>query len=349
MRKAVVSTAALAFLLVAGPAWACGGLVGENGTVNLLRTSTLAAYTDGVEHYVTAFSFAGAGGRFGSIVPLPGAPTKVRRAGEWTLQRLLLEVEPPVAFDALAVAEAAPAARSAKVLLETTVESLDITVLEGGALAVGNWAREHGFRLSPDAPEVLDFYARRSPIFMAVRFNAERAAKQGVEQGQSVPVHVTIPTDNPWVPLRILALGRQGLEPVEADVFLLTERKPALLAGPYRPGEDGGRSGLTLGASRPAPETLLADLRSDRGMKWVPEEMWLTYLRLDTTAGALDFDLAIDASGRGAPSPVDAGLPVGFALPRPEPWQAGVLVALVGLALALAVATLATLRRAVPA
>ena len=52
------------------PAWACGGLIGRNGAVNLLRTTTLAGYHDGVEHYVTAFDYNGAGGKFGSLVPL---------------------------------------------------------------------------------------------------------------------------------------------------------------------------------------------------------------------------------------------------------------------------------------
>ncbi len=38
---------------------ACGGLVAPNGTISLLRTTTLAAYHDGVEHYITSFSYAG--------------------------------------------------------------------------------------------------------------------------------------------------------------------------------------------------------------------------------------------------------------------------------------------------
>ena len=49
-------------------------------------------------------------------------------------------------------AEAVPAA--ARVILETKIDALDIVVLEGGGTAVGNWAREHGFFLPPDAPEL---------------------------------------------------------------------------------------------------------------------------------------------------------------------------------------------------
>ena len=74
---------------------ACGGLVGENGTIQLVRTTTLAAYHDGVERYVTSFEFTGEGESVGSIVPLPDVPTTVERGGDWTLQRLALEVAPP--------------------------------------------------------------------------------------------------------------------------------------------------------------------------------------------------------------------------------------------------------------
>ena len=88
----VAATAAL--LLTASPALACGGLIGPNGAVNLLRTTTFAGYHDGVEHYVTSFEFAGGEGEFGSIVPLPGVPTDVVRGGDWTLQRLVQETTP---------------------------------------------------------------------------------------------------------------------------------------------------------------------------------------------------------------------------------------------------------------
>src|SRR3954452_10931209 len=79
------------------PAAACGGLVAPNGTVRLLRTTTLAAWHDGVEHYITSFQFAGDStvGEFGSIVPLPAVPTSVERGGDWTLQRLEKETTPP--------------------------------------------------------------------------------------------------------------------------------------------------------------------------------------------------------------------------------------------------------------
>ncbi len=305
MRRILASTIAVVVMLAAtaqfaGPslAHACAGLIGSNGAVNLGRTTTLAAYDDGVEHYVTAFQFQGGGGEFGTLIPLPGVPTNVERGGAWTLQRLQLETQPPELVDGGRL-EASFSA-DAVVLFETRIDALDITVLQGGGPSVATWATDHGFRLSPDAPEVLDFYAERSPIFLAAVFDGEAAAERGQVIGDGTPVHITIPTDNPWVPLRILALGKQPDDRVQADVFLLTAGQPALL--PLR------EEGLTLEHSETATQSLLDDLRSDDGMGWVPEDAWLTKLAIDTSAGDLTYDLAIDASGRNAPSPVAAGL-----------------------------------------
>jgi len=301
LMTAVISLVIAAAGLAAGPrlAEACAGLIGSNGAVNLGRTTTLAGYHDGVEHYVTAFQFQGGGGEFGSLIPLPGVPTNVERGGAWTLQRLQQETQ-------LAVREGAEfsaalhATQGAVVLQQVRIDALDLTVLKGGGADVAVWAKEHGFRLSPDAPEVLDFYARRSPIFLAAVFNGEAALERGQQIGDGTPVHITMPTSNPWVPLRILTLGKQPEDQVVADVFLLTDDRPALLPP--------SGAGLALTHSERATTSLLDDLRSDDGMSWVPESAWLTKLQIDTPAADLRFDLAVDTSGRASPSPVAAGL-----------------------------------------
>ena len=303
---------ALTTILTIGPAMnalACGGLVAPNGTINLLKTTTLAAYHRGIEHYVTSFEFAGEGAaEVGSIVPLPGVPTRVVKAGGWTLQRLVQEVTPPPPELETGDFAAAKAAPSAQVLLEAQIDALDITVLKGGAVAVGAWAKDHGFFLPPDAPEVLDFYAERSPIFMAARFNAGRAEAQGVQTGEGTPIHVAIPTPNPWVPLRILGLGRQEGELIQADVFLLTDSPPSTLPQAEHVSGDPGQRGLIQEVSEPASLSLLRDLRSDDRMRWLPRsDLWLTYIRINEEAGRLTHDLAIDASGYGQPDPVAAG------------------------------------------
>jgi hypothetical protein len=335
--------ATVAVLAVPAPALACGGLIAPNGAVGLVKTSTLSAYVDGVEHYVTQFEFAGAEGEFGSIVPLPGVPTKVVRGGDWTLERLAIEVQPPVLADAAAGAESV-VFRQAEVLEQKSIGALDITVLRGGGRAVGQWAEENGFSLTPDAPEVLDFYARRSPVFMAAKFDAAEAVRRGLEVGEGTSIHLTIPTDDPWVPLRILALGQSGQALVEADVFLLTEQEPALLPAPAGTDAAVTSDGLTLTRSESASRNLLIDLQGDRGMRWLPTAgMWLTYLEVQEEAEDLTYDLAIDATGQSVPSPVDAGLgSLDVVVPTAPGW---IPAALLGVAAAAGLAAVAVSRR----
>jgi hypothetical protein len=300
-RLLLVSAAAgLLATAAAGPALACAGLVTPGGNVKLTRASTLAAWADGYEHYVTSFTFQGGGAEFGSIVPLPGIPSKVERAGDWTLQRLEREVAPPPPAFATTADEKAAASPQAEEIYNTRIDALDITILRGGGASVGQWAKEHGFQLTPDAPEVLDFYAARSPIFMAARFNADAAKERDQPEGEGTPIHLTIPLENPWVPLRILGLGKGAEDIIDANVFLLTPDKPNLLPLPD--------NGVSLDRSEPASESLLDDLRSDKGMEWVPESMWFSYLRIGEQSSRLRHDLAIDKTGEHAPSAVAAGL-----------------------------------------
>ena len=303
-RRLFVAPAAAALCAVAAgaPAFACAGLVTPGGNVKLVRAATLAAWADGNEHYVTSFTFQGGGAEFGSIVPLPGIPSAVERGGDWTLQRLEREVAPPAPKASCGPncegAAASPA--SAEEVYNTRIDALDITILRGGGAAVGQWARDHGFQLTPDAPEILDFYAARSPIFMAARFNADAAKERNQPEGEGTPIHLTIPMDNPWVPLRILGLGKAADDAINADVYLLTPDHPNLLPAPA--------DGVSEARSEQASKSLLDDLRSDKGMEWVPEQMWLTYLRIGEQTSRLRYDLAVDKSGTGAPSPVMAGL-----------------------------------------
>jgi hypothetical protein len=296
------AAAAASTLVFAAPAVACGGLIAPNGTVHLLRTTTLAAYHDGVEHYITSFQFVGGGGAFGSIVPLPAVPTKVERAGGWTLQRLERETT-PVKFEArVSAAPTTAAAGAAQELLNTTIDALDITVLKGGGAAVGDWARQHGFTLTPDAPEMLDYYASRSQIFLAARFDGALAKAKGQNVGDGTPIDITMPLANPWVPLRILTLGRAALDNIQADVYLLTDRPPALLPVP------SDSNGMSVSYAQAATDGLLSDLRGDKNMGWIPAAGWLTEIKLDAPAFALQHDLAVDASGGHRLSRIDAGL-----------------------------------------
>jgi hypothetical protein len=147
---------------------------------------------------------------------------------------------------------------------------------------------------------VLEFYAQRSPIFLAAVFDSDAATDRGQQIGDGTPIQIAIPTTNPWVPLRILGLGKQASDRVEADVFLMTDRQPAIL--PL------GRSGLSLTHNAAASQLLLDELRSDERMEWVPPSAWLTKVSVNSTARDLAYDLAVDASGQGTLSRRAAGL-----------------------------------------
>jgi hypothetical protein len=257
----------------------------------------LAAWDGEVERYVTNFEFASPETSFGSIIPLPGRPTHVGRAGDWTLQRLAEEVS-EVEELVLDAAEATLAADSGvEIILQTRVDSLDITVLGGGGSEVAAWANDNGFSLGEGAAELLDFYSDRSPFFLAARFDAAAAAADGFTSGDGIPVLVEIPTERPWVPLHILAFDKPAGEIVEADVFLLTPDRPELVHG----------RGLVLNRSELASTGLLADLRSDENMEWVPAQAWFSHLRLEVPAGELTYDLSVGADGT-PPSLLEAGL-----------------------------------------
>lgn len=289
----------VATLLVGVPAaQACGFLVSANGAVNLGKTTTLVVWEDGIERYITSFEFSGDAESFGSIIPLPAEPTDVSRAGDWTLQRLQIEVTPPVGRNVQFLAAVADSAGEAQVILRTQIDSLDIAVLKGGGEEVLAWVNENGFDL-PDGPEtqhMFDFYGDRTDVWLASRFDAEAAAADGFISGDGIPVQITMPVDRPWVPLHILHGASPDTDIIEADVFLITPDRPDLLYG----------EGLTIERSEPASDLLLDDLRSDENMEWIPEEGWFTYLNLETEAANVVYDLAIGVEGN-SPSFVDAG------------------------------------------
>jgi hypothetical protein len=290
-RRLLAVLAAAVGLVLGAPAaaFACGGLIAPGHAEVLQQATTLVAWHDGYEHYVTGFQFAGAANSFGYIIPLPGNPSRIQKGGEWTLERLEREVSP--FRDVALAAEAVPAASGSgvSVLQRARVDALDITIVRGGGRDVAAWAAKNGFDLTPDTPDVLGAYSSSGAIFALAKFDGLAAEGRGLVEGQGTVIHFTIPTKAPWVPLRILTLGKAPNEPVFADLFLLTEHRPTL-SGVFT-----GAPGVERRFSGSASDSLLTDLRGDRGMSWVPRAgMWLTAYRMDTVAAAIRYDLSID-------------------------------------------------------
>ena len=155
------------------------------------------------------------------------------------------------------------------------IDSLDVTILQRrrqGRRRSGRPSRAS--TLTGDTPEVLDFYARRSPYFMAAKFDAH-APRSRRASGAATASRCTspIPTDNPWVPLRILAAGEApaGSSASPTSSCSPTSR-PSLLHGA---GLLGGaeRAGVRRAARRPAHRRALR-----MGARTTA---WLTYGKVD--------------------------------------------------------------------
>jgi hypothetical protein len=299
MVPTAATVALTVFLIVSAlPAAACGGLVAPDGAVRLERAATLVAWHDGIEHYMTAFTYQGQVSSLGWIVPLPTDPDKIQEGGAWTLQRLARETQPqPALFNAEAGA-AAP--DSAQVLQQLTIEALNITVLKGSGQEVLNWCAANKFTLNAETRTHLLHYAAGSPYFMAAKFDTSIIKARHEVQGDGTPLLITMHTAHPWVPLEVLALDGQQ---VQADIYLLTDQPlntsdVGAVAGQSSVGTQiPGAPGFQLAFQEPMNASLYHDLSTDRNMSWVRPDGWLTYLSLDAPSEEVTYDMGVTSRG----------------------------------------------------
>jgi len=290
-----------AFLTQSLPVAACGGLIAPNGAIRLSRASTLVDWHDGVEHYMTSFSYQGSASNFGWIVPLPAVPEKVEEGGGWTLQRLFRETH-PIKFIGLAFSSARLGAQAdgVEVLQQVKVRALDITVLRGSGQAVIDWAKEHDFFLDAETSGHLLVYAHASPIFMAAKYDAAAAEATRQRQGDGAPVLITMKTAHPWVPLEVLAAGTAQ---VKADLYLLSDlpintTEIGAVLGESAVGTSvPGAPGFKVEYQQKLNDALFRDLSTDKNMGWVRPNTWLTYLTLDAPARSVTYDLGVSLMG----------------------------------------------------
>jgi hypothetical protein len=287
------------FAFQALPALACGGLVAPNGAVRLSRATTFVAWHDGIERYLTAFTYQGDVSNLGWIVPLPAVPLKIEEGGAWTLQRLNRETH-PIEFDAHRLLANAATAGSVEVLQQVKIEALNITVLRGSGQAVLDWATSNGFFVNDDTRSHLLIYAKGSPIFMAAKFDTAAARARHQIQGDGAPILITMRTPHIWVPLEVLALDDQQ---VQADLYLLTDGPVntsdvgALIGQSPVGSEIPGAPGFNVAFQEKMNPTLFHDLSTDRNMGWVWQNSWVTYLNLDAPYTAVTYDLGISPNG----------------------------------------------------
>jgi Uncharacterized protein conserved in bacteria (DUF2330) len=287
------------FVGQAATAAACGGLVAPNGSVRLERATTFVAWHDGIEHYLTSFTYQGDFNDVGWIVPLPAIPISIQEGGAWTLQRLERETHPQPEF-ALDSAVGAAAPKSAQVIQQVKVEALNITVLKGNGQEVIEWCATNGFELNGETKVHLLGYAHGSPIFMAAKYDTSAARARGQLQGDGAPVLITMKTPRLWVPLEVLAVEDQQ---VNADLYLLTDKPVNTSAVGATIGQSPvgsavpGATGFQLVYQARMNASLYHDLSTDRNMGWVPSDAWLTYLTLNAPEPQVTYDLSLTPAG----------------------------------------------------
>ena len=287
------------FAFQALPALACGGLIAPNGAIRLSRAATLVAWHNGIERYMTSFTYQGDISKLGWIVPLPAVPLKIEEGGGWTLQRLALETHPQPEFRGL-VNAAASTADGVQVLQQVKIEALDITVIKGSGQAVLDWAANSGFTLDGDTHDHLLAYAKGSPIFMAAKFDTSRARARHQLQGDGAPILITMQVPHVWIPIEVLALDGQQ---VQADIYLLTDTPVNTSEVGAKIGQSAvgnnvpGAPGMQLSFQEKMTPLLYHDLSTDRNMGWVRSDSWLTYLSLDTPSSTINYDIGISSTG----------------------------------------------------
>lgn len=301
-RLAIPAVLALGLVgIQAGQALACGGLVAPNGAIRLTRATTLIAYHDGIEHYMTSFTYQGDVSNLGWIVPLPAVPLNIQEGGAWTLQRLFRETHPiPVPANSAVESAGAAAGAPAQVVEQTQVEALNITVLRGSGQAVIDWCAQNGFFVNGETKGHLLAYGKGTPIFMAVKYDTARAQARHQLQGDGSPVLLTLKIAHPWVPLEVLALDDQQ---VNADLYFLTDQPlntseaNAVIGQSAVGSEVPGATGFQVVFQEPMNASLYHDLSTDRNMGWVRSDGWLTYLSLDAPDTSVTYDLSITTAG----------------------------------------------------
>jgi Uncharacterized protein conserved in bacteria (DUF2330) len=300
--KFAPATLALLLLAVqATPADACGSLLAPNGAIRLSRAATLVDWHNGVEHYMTSFTYQGNVDNVGWIVPLPANPEKIEEGGGWTLQRLVRETHPlPKNVFAEGDLRAPQATAGAQVLQQVRVQALDITVVRGSGDEIVRWGRDNGFFIDKETEGHLLGYAKGSPFFMAAKYDTAAARARGQLQGDGAPVLITMRIPHPWIPFEILALDAQQ---TQADLYLLTDTPvyasdlDSSIGRSSVGSEVPNAAGLKVAFQEKMNATLYKDLSTDKNMAWVRPDGWLTYLTLDAPDTKVTYDMGVSPTG----------------------------------------------------
>ncbi len=293
----------LAFLVfLPSPALACGGPLSPNDSIHLTTAQTLVGWHNGIEYYMTNFTYSGDASRFGWVLPLPAQPQKIEEGSMQVFSDLSSEAEHGSSNRGwFSSGYYAANSSSAQVLQKTTIHSLAISIIQGNGPQIVNWARGNGFSVNAETQAHLLMYARASSIFMAARYELPSTHQsQAQNQGESTPILLTIRTPSLWIPVELLATdGGQ----TSANFYLLTDQPLALSSwqsklGLSPGGEDvPGAPGLTVRYREQLPDSLVQSMASETNMGWIWQHAWFTELDLFAPAAQVTYDIGVSPSG----------------------------------------------------
>lgn len=216
VRRIGLWLAPLALILLARPAFACGGLFCRNNPVD--QNAERIIFTDNGDGTVTAIvqiQYTGFDEDFSWILPLPEAignediavpETAVTAFTELELATNPVFIPPPAPGCAqvdMAVEEAAPAeAGGVEVFAEGEVGPYGFVVVgSANPDELVNWLIDNGYRVTPEMEPLIDVYVQEQFVFLAMRL----APEFGVQD--IAPIAITYPSAAPMIPLRLTAVA----------------------------------------------------------------------------------------------------------------------------------------------
>ncbi len=223
-------------LLVALPAWACGGFFCFTQPVDQSAERILYVHEAGKITLHVQISYKGDDQNFSWVLPLSKAPEKTPdgkdiAVGSDTIFQILEKTTSPsfqlnwqgngtcsAPICAYASAGGGPpntdGGGGVKVLAQDSVGPYDYALLQGTSGAdIVNWLNDNKFVQPASTVPLIQGYAQKSYVFLALKLKKDKGT------GDLVPVSLTVAEDSPCLPIRLTALATQPDMPIAAWVI----------------------------------------------------------------------------------------------------------------------------------
>ncbi|MGH2710439.1 MAG: DUF2330 domain-containing protein [Actinomycetota bacterium] len=285
--------AILVVLLTLAPqaALACGAMVSEEGTAELLGFEALLRWDGTTEELLVSVDYRSGDPTFGWLMPLPAAPDIVEGDGA-LIEEAFAITEPPIAEEegdgeGAGAPPAVGGAPEVDVIGRDTVGGLRFVTLGAqGASDVARWMRKHDFGFHDRQEPVLQGYLDKGWVVVAAR-----VAPGEKLDASLVPVSFTFPTPELTYPLAMAGAGHEKID-LGMSLFVLSPFRPASTTYPERvvepdPSAGFGAPGRRLELRYSAP------LGGQAERMGASPETWLTRYEANIPVQNLGQDLVL--------------------------------------------------------